>query len=129
MKIYDESKTKILENPDLQKGYLSAEKLFIAHHDAINPITKREKDYRGIWITNVIQEGQEAYDETEEVYVYIPYTADELAKIEIDRYKILLKESDYKAIKYAEGEISETEYAPIKAQRKAWREEIGKRGG
>lgn len=35
-----------------------------------------------------------------------------------------LKQTDYKAIKYAEGEISAEEYAPTLAQRKAWREEI-----
>ena len=38
--------------------------------------------------------------------------------------KRLLAESDYKAIKYAEGFIPEDEYAPIKAQRQAWRDEI-----
>lgn len=44
-------------------------------------------------------------------------------------YKIIelkrkLRETDYKAIKYAEGELSAEEYAETKAQRKAWREEI-----
>ena len=32
--------------------------------------------------------------------------------------------SDYKAIKFAEGLITEADYAPIKAQRQAWRNEI-----
>ena len=35
-----------------------------------------------------------------------------------------LRETDYKAIKYAEGAISETEYMLTKAQRQAWRDEI-----
>ena len=38
--------------------------------------------------------------------------------------KRLLAESDYKAIKYAEGFIPEDEYAPVKSQRQAWRDEI-----
>lgn len=38
--------------------------------------------------------------------------------------KKLLADSDYKAIKYAEGLISETEYTITKAQRQAWRDEI-----
>lgn len=38
--------------------------------------------------------------------------------------KQLLSSTDYQAIKYAEGELSASEYAPIKKQRKAWREEI-----
>lgn len=35
-----------------------------------------------------------------------------------------LVNTDYQAIKYAEGLISEEEYAAIKAQRQAWRDEI-----
>ena len=39
-------------------------------------------------------------------------------------YKQKLKETDYKAIKYAEGLISETDYAPIKAERENYRKAI-----
>lgn len=35
-----------------------------------------------------------------------------------------LEHTDYQAIKYAEGLITAEEYAPIKAQRQAWRNEI-----
>ena len=35
-----------------------------------------------------------------------------------------LADTDYKAIKYAEGQISEQDYESIKAQRQAWRDEI-----
>lgn len=49
-------------------------------------------------------------------------------KIEIVRkinlLKIKLKATDYKAIKYAEGEITAEEYAETKAKRRAWRVEI-----
>ena len=38
--------------------------------------------------------------------------------------KSKLVETDYQAIKYTEGFISEADYAPIKAQRQAWRDEI-----
>ena len=40
--------------------------------------------------------------------------------------KELLQESDYKALKYAEGWITEEDYAPIKAERQAIRDEINK---
>ena len=43
---------------------------------------------------------------------------------EITALKYLLSDSDYKALKYAEGEISETEYAPIKTERAKWRQLI-----
>jgi hypothetical protein len=45
-------------------------------------------------------------------------------QIEILKYK--LSQTDYKAIKYAEGWISEEEYAPIKAERQTIREEINR---
>lgn len=45
-----------------------------------------------------------------------------LKKINI--LKIRLEKSDYKAIKYAEGEITADEYAETKAKRRAWRAEI-----
>ena len=32
--------------------------------------------------------------------------------------------TDYQAIKYSEGEMTEEEYAPIKEQRRQWRREI-----
>ena len=36
----------------------------------------------------------------------------------------LLRNTDYKAVKYAEGYYSNEEYEPIRLQREAWREEI-----
>ena len=44
--------------------------------------------------------------------------------MEISQKKGELYKSDYKAIKYAEGWISEEEYAPVKAERQAIRDEI-----
>ena len=40
--------------------------------------------------------------------------------------KTSLSNTDYQAIKYAEGELTEEEYAPIKAQRKEWRAKINR---
>ena len=42
----------------------------------------------------------------------------------IAELKYKLMQTDYQAIKYAEGQLTEEEYAPIKAQRQAWRDEI-----
>lgn len=50
--------------------------------------------------------------------------ADMPIKEKINWLKHLLNSTDYQAIKYAEGELTASEYAPIKKQRKAWREEI-----
>jgi hypothetical protein len=35
-----------------------------------------------------------------------------------------LKETDYKALKYAEGAMTDEEYEPTRLQRQAWRDEI-----
>lgn len=42
----------------------------------------------------------------------------------IEELKTLLKETDYQAIKYAEGEITHEDYLPIKLKRASYRAEI-----
>lgn len=42
----------------------------------------------------------------------------------INELKHLLKESDYQAIKFAEGKLSSEQYKPVELQREAWRAEI-----
>ena len=46
----------------------------------------------------------------------------------ISEAKAKLSQTDYQAIKYFEGFISDADYAPIKAQRQAWRDEINALG-
>lgn len=46
--------------------------------------------------------------------------------IQILHLKKKLAETDYKAIKYSEGWLTEEEYAPVKAERQAIREEINR---
>ena len=56
------------------------------------------------------------------------YTESELTiaanKKRINELKALLKATDYQAIKYAEGFISEVDYAPIKQVRQSYRNKI-----
>lgn len=44
----------------------------------------------------------------------------------IEHLKIQLAKTDYQAIKFAEGLLTEYEYAPIKQQRQEWRDEINR---
>lgn len=48
----------------------------------------------------------------------------EVIEERIRELKRLLADSDYKAIKFSEGELTEEEYAPTRQQRRTWREEI-----
>lgn len=45
-------------------------------------------------------------------------------QLRIFELKQQLSNTDYQAIKYAEGMLTEEEYTSIKAQRQAWRDEI-----
>jgi len=62
------------------------------------------------------------------VVSYIITLDDETTRTEarISRLKTWLANTDYQAIKHSEGELTDEEYAPIKAQRQAWREEINR---
>ena len=68
--------------------------------------------------------------------IYRDATAEELAEmnqpldpaLEIGQLKAQLAETDYKAIKFAEGWLTAEEYAPIKAERQALRDRINELG-
>ena len=74
------------------------------------------------------------YDETTKtrpILIENPISEEEIAEKRrnetlrrISELKRLLSESDYKCLKYVDGEFTEGEYAETKAQRHAWRQEI-----
>ena len=47
----------------------------------------------------------------------------------IERLKALLRESDYKTLKYIEGALSDMEHIEVCEQRAAWRAMINELGG
>lgn len=78
------------------------------------------EDLEQIGITKCFDEENNCvidYDNTEEL-------RKQQAIERIEELKQLLKESDYRAIKYAEGCYTKTEYKPYKDQRQAYRDEI-----
>ena len=91
MRILDKNNAEVL-NPDLNKGYLQNETIVIKHHDAIKATSGKShievvkeydnggKDVITVWDEKPT-EAKEAWDETEEIKRYIPYSAEELAKI------------------------------------------------
>ena len=99
------------------------------HYETIKEYPNGGKDVEKV-IDVVGQPYIAEHDEVEDILVYKPYSEQEINAIKnnnrISELKQKLEETDYKAIKYAEGELTEEEYAPMKAQRKAWREEINK---
>lgn len=97
MKVYNENKTQVLTDYDLNKGYLKGDTLI--HHIPEVKAVKEQSHYEviaeypngGKEIEKVIDveavEGVPAHDEVEEIQVYIPYTEDELVKYTQKRYE------------------------------------------
>ena len=81
-----------LETPDLEKGYLTEERRFVAHHEAVEAIAEEGHwetiaQYRNggkdvDWVVDVPGvEAAEAWDEYEDIYRYSEYTEAELAEM------------------------------------------------
>lgn len=138
MRVFDETKTNVLTEYDLNKGYLESDVIEtdIPEQEAVEEVshyeTIREYPNGGKDVEKVIDvEGKPhipAHTDTEDIHIYIPYTEDELEKIsirrEIGELKSNLSATDYQAIKYAEGFISAEDYAPMRTQRQEWRDRI-----
>ncbi len=71
-----------------------------------------------------ILDGTTYRDMTSEEIAAATYTPTAHEKITALKQK--LAATDYQAIKYAEGLLSEQEYAETKAQRQSWRDEINR---
>ena len=65
-----------------------------------------------------IFDGKKSFDVDETIEVSV--------EEQIEILKQQLKDTDYKAIKYAEGFISDEDYAETKALRQSWRDEINR---
>lgn len=140
MKIYNEEKTKILIEEDLnyEEGYLK-EDIIINHIAEVKEVkeqghyeTIKEYPNGGKDVKYVIDVPAvipvEAHDEEEKIYIFKKYTAEELKEnkrkqeindinSQITKLKNNLSSTDYKAIKYAEGYYTEEEYSTIKIER------------
>lgn len=101
MRIFNEDKTFELIEPDLSLGYLTPDKLFVAHHDAIEEVkgsfhyeVVREfpnggKEVKKVWDIEPIT-AKDAWDEYEDIQVYIPYTEEELKEKTDREYEFLV---------------------------------------
>lgn len=134
MRILDENNIEI-KNPDLSKGYLKQDSLFICHHDAIEGMAEvghheivREYPNGGKdveWIVDVqAVEAKDAYDEFEEIQRYILFTEAQLAVRRISELKRFLQETDYNILKVVEGAMTLQDCAEVIAKRALWRKEI-----
>lgn len=99
MKIYNEQKAwELSENElDLEIGYLKADKLFLAHHEATEAkeavyediVEKLPNGSVQVWkdLVTPAVEAKEAYDEYEDIEVYVLYTEEELKERTINKLR------------------------------------------
>lgn len=97
MKIYDIN-GNLITDPDLSLGRLISDKRFVARYPAVESVLEQShyeivaeypnggKDIQKIIDVPAVT-AQEARDEYEDIYRYIPYTDEELAAIEVERNK------------------------------------------
>lgn len=97
MKILDENNVE-LPSPDLSKGRLVEERLFISHHPAVEAAAEQwHYETTAVYpnggkdVAKVVDvpgvEAKDAWDEYETVQRYVPYTEEELAAMEEARNK------------------------------------------
>lgn len=134
MRILDENGVE-MQAPDLTKGYLREDSLFIKRHEALEAAAEQGhyetvREYPGggkdvIWVVDTpAVEAREAYDEYEQILRYVPFTQMERNKRRIQELKENLFRTDYHILKAAEGALALEEIPEILAQRAAWRKEI-----
>lgn len=93
MKIFDESLTTELKNPDLEKGRLEPARHLVKHHEAVERVFHLEvmegtvslENPKGLRHEVEDVAAKAAWDEWEDVQKYVPYTEEELAKIAADK--------------------------------------------
>lgn len=110
MRIFNKDKTIELQEYDLALGSLIESQLFIKHHEAVEAVkgefhyeTVAEypsggKEVKKVWDIEPV-EAREAYDEYEDILIYIPYSKKQLAETEIATLKDKLAETDYQSIR------------------------------
>ena len=138
MRVFNQDKTIELTEYDLTLGYLQDDELItVTAEEASEDASSAEYDIYTEENGKVVEQIKSTveYDgknfirtTNEKILVYVEYTDAELHKMaaeaRIAELKELLAATDYQAIKWAEGEISDEEYEPMREQRRTWRAEI-----
>lgn len=97
-KVYNKEKTEILNDYDLDLGYLKTDRIFIKHHEAIAEVKQQshfetiaEYPNGGKDVMEVIDvpylPAKEAWDEYEKIKVFIPYDEVAVAFKKNERYE------------------------------------------
>lgn len=148
-KVYNESKTEILNDYDLDLGYLKTDRIYIVHHEAKEEVQEQShmeviaeypnggKDVREV-IDVPYSPAVPAWDEYEKIKVFIPYDEVAVAFKKNERYEntvemnirkkyslsqelAILRQRDSKSDEYAEYNAY-CEECKVKAKREVYKE-------
>ena len=134
MRIFNDNNIEIFE-PDLTKGRLENDRIFVAHHDAVDGV-KEQGHYVTVtvypnggedveWVVDVPGvKAVEAWDEYEDILRFVPFTEIELASNRIEELKQKLQDTDFHILKIVEGAKTLADCEEIIAKRASWRKEI-----
>ena len=90
------------------------------------PVAEEKSEEYAAWADWCNENGYLIMDEHPEYYYCqkVELSESEQIAFRIEELKNKLASTDYQAIKYAEGYLTEEEYAETKTRRQAWRDEI-----
>lgn len=138
MRIFNENKTKELSESEIDYsiGYLEKDEIIVHipeqqeiqeqwHYETVKEYQNGGKDVEKV-IDVVGQPFVAEHDETEVILIFKHYTKSQLNQNKIAELKQKLAETDYKCLKFVDGELTQAEYAETWQKRKQWREEINK---
>ena len=98
MRIFDKDKLFEIFDVDLTRGYLREDKRLVSHHEPVPDIPEKshyaiDKVFKngGVSYKKVVDSpaipGKPAFDEYEDIYVYVPYSEDELKNKRLDEIR------------------------------------------
>ena len=111
MKIYNELKTQELKEYDLKKGYLKEDKIIIKTHEAQKEVEEIVAEYPNggkdvkIVIDTPYQPAKDAWNEYEDIQIYIPFSQEQLKEQKISELKQRLSQLSEDIIQSTAGEI------------------------
>lgn len=121
MKIYNQDKTEILNDIDLELGYLADDKRLVRHVDAVEGHTEYiehtyyDENGKVFGVSKSIDEekstsSQPAYDEYEDIKVFVPFSEEQLKQNKIDQLQERLTELSRDIVQiYAGAQFDDSE--------------------
>lgn len=110
----------------MQLNYSKGGKIMAYYYKSQHGFLKQDDELKNYEEKGYVQITEEEWnvEQAKIMEIFNPTQGKGFLLKQINEYKDQLRATDYQAIKYAEGWLSEQEYASIKTQRQQWRDAI-----